>query len=435
MSITRRMIITPTMSITRTMLGAGALLVLASGPAVSVALADWQGEMSTADGVIRVLNPETPAEGESSVELNELWRLGGEDEDILFGVIAEFLHDDDGNIYLLDSQLSEIQVFDRDGTWLRTVGREGEGPGEFRNGADMFWTPGGELGVVQAWPGKVVMVMPDGTPGGVFALPFRDGMGFQSVSRGAGTAGRMILAGTAWSNENGEQTQTSYLKAYDVDGQELASFHELTREQNYGGWEFKEELFADFKRRWAAAEDGRVAAALSFDEYRIHVWKPDGSLDRIIERPDYGPVRRTDAEKKRFQAMYDRFTSWNPGSTFRVSDVHPAIGQIMFREDGSLWVQSGRDMWRNAEDRYTAFDVYDREGRYVRRVALLADADAVEDGLFFAGDRAFIVTDLFSALMASVGGDEINGAYLDAEPVSVIAFEFAPLQLEVPGTH
>ena len=52
---------------------------------------------------------------------------------------------EDGNIYLLDGQLSEIQVFAPDGEHVDTLGRQGEGPGEFMNGARLFWTPRGEL--------------------------------------------------------------------------------------------------------------------------------------------------------------------------------------------------------------------------------------------------------------------------------------------------
>ena len=162
------------------------LTILAMALLATTALADWQGETATVDGTTTVRNPEAPAQGETVQVMRELWRRGGEDDEILFGTIAEFLHDDDGNIYLLDGQLSEIQVFDRGGEWLRTVGRQGEGPGEFQNGADMFWGPGGQIGVVQAWPGKVVMITPEGDPGRTFALPYRDGGGWQSVTRGAG---------------------------------------------------------------------------------------------------------------------------------------------------------------------------------------------------------------------------------------------------------
>jgi hypothetical protein len=403
-------------------------LLLASG-----ASAQWSGNIATADGVTTVTSPETPAFGEERHELRELWRRGGyDDEEIFFGTIAEFLHDDQGNIYLLDGQLSEIQVFDPQGELLRTIGRQGEGPGEFQNGADMFWGPGGEIGVVQAWPGKVVMITPEGDPGRTFALPFRGGGGFQSVSRGAGHGGNVILAGTAWTRVDGKQTQFTYLKAYDGGGNELATYRETSQEVEFGNFQFVEEDWVDFQRRWAVAPDGRVASALAFDKYRIHVWNADGSLDRVIERPGYEVVRRTGQEKDRFQTMFDAFTRWNRGSTFKVSDHHQAVENMFFREDGSLWVQTGTHRWRSADGVFTSFDVYDTEGRYLKRVDLAADADAAQDGLFFVGDRIYVVTDLFNAMMARMGGGDADEALLEAEPVTVISFEFAPQVAATP---
>ncbi len=394
----------------------------------TVALAGWEGDTVDVDGVTVVKNPETPAYGVNKQDLRELWRHGGDDdEEVFFGTIAEFLKDDAGNIYLLDGQLSEIHVFDPDGELLRTIGRQGEGPGEFQNGADMFWGPDGQIGVVQAWPGKIVMITPDGEPGTTFALPYRDGGGWQSVTRGAGHGGNLILAGTAWTREDGKQLQFTYLKTYDAAGNELATFQETSKETQFGDYEFIEEEYVDFQRRWAVAPDGRVAAGLSFDDYRIHVWNADGTVDRIIERPGYQAVKRTAAEKERFQTMYDAFTRWNRGSTFKVSDQHQAIGQIFFREDGTLWVQSSAYRWRTPDGVFTSFDVYDTVGRYLQRVDLVADADAVEDGLFFAGNRAYVVTDLFNAVMARVGGGNSEETTSDAEPVTVISFEFAPV--------
>ena len=81
--------------------------------------------------------------------------------------------------------------------------------------------------------------------------------------------------------EDGKQMQIAYLKAYDAEVKEIAHYHELATEQQFGGWEFKEERFADFQRRWAVAPDGRVAAFLSFIDYRIHVWNADGSVDYL----------------------------------------------------------------------------------------------------------------------------------------------------------
>ena len=392
------------------------------------AIADWNGTIENRDGQTIVTNPETPAQGIQVLEMNELWQRGGEDDEVFFGTIAEFLHDDDGNIYLLDGQLCEIQVFDPQGEWLGSLGRQGEGPGEFQNAADMFWAPNGEIGVVQAWPGKVVMLTKDGNPGSNFALSYRGGAGFQSVTRGDLQGDHVVISGTAWSNEDGQQFQYSYLKSFAMDGTEFAGYQEVKSKAGFGNFEFIEENWADFQRRWDTAPDGRVAAALSFGDYRIHVWNADGSLDRIIERSGYQAVKRTADEKEMFQTMYDAFTSWNRGSTFKVNENHNTIEQIFFREDGSLWVQSSAHRWRSAEGVFTSFDVYDKEGRFQRTVTLKADADPVKDGLFFAGDRAFVVTDALDAMMARIGSGEGADADIEAEPVTVISFEF-PLQV------
>ena len=362
--------------------------------------------------------------GETTLEVQELWRAGGDDEEVLIGVVSELLHDDAGNVFILDGQLQEIQVFDPHGVWLRTIGREGEGPGEFRNSTDMFWAPSGQIGVIQSWPGKIVMLWPDGTPGDLFALPFKEDGGFQVASRGMRTDGGVVLSGSAWTREDEQQYMLSYLKTFATDGTELAHFHEGKRKQNYGNWEFQEELYIDFQRRWTAAPDGRVAAAMSFADYRIHVWNPDGSLEVIIERPDYEPVKRNADEIALFQTVYDQISSWNPGSTFKVSPVHQTVGRLFFREDGTLWVQSSRDQWRAPDGRFTSFDVYDREGRYVQRVHLDLEADAAQDGIFFSGDRLYVVTDLLSALWSNFGA----GGGEEAEPVSVIAYSVKPTE-------
>jgi hypothetical protein len=398
-------------------------LLLSGGLPGSVTAADWQGRLLADNGQTRVINTETPYLGEIEIVLEPLWRLGDDDEDLLLGVVSELLEDDAGNVYLLDSQLSEVHVIDPRGRYLHSLGRAGEGPGEFRNGSAMFWAHGNQIGVIQAWPGRVVLLRLDGSPGDTFAMPFRQDGGMQIASRGAGQAGRVVLSGSTWTgagSQQGQQQQISYLKAFDRDGRELASFHEAAQEVRFGGWEFQEHQFADFQRRWTAAADGRVAAALDFADYRIHVWNADGSLDRIIERPDFAPVRRTGDERDLMQGMFERLTRWNPRSTFKVSDVHQTVARLMFRDDSSLWVQTSNDQWRTPAGRFTSFDVYDREGRFARRVHLQGSGDATQDGVFLGGERLYVVTDMMNALLASIGA----GGADEAEPVAVLAHAF-----------
>ena len=111
----------------------------------------------------------------TSLELNELWQRGGDDDEIFFGNIDRIVTDPAGNAYSLDSQLSEVWVFSPEGEHLRTIGREGEGPGEFRGAGDLFYGLGDKVGVLQIFPGRIVMMDPEGGPLDNFRLAEREG--------------------------------------------------------------------------------------------------------------------------------------------------------------------------------------------------------------------------------------------------------------------
>ncbi len=94
--------------------------------------------------------PAAPASAQEIVELpgedrwlepgyRELFRLGtlaGEEWE-QFGDIRSVSFDGGGRLYIFDSQIDRIFVVDPGGRLLREIGREGDGPGEFRNAAEM----------------------------------------------------------------------------------------------------------------------------------------------------------------------------------------------------------------------------------------------------------------------------------------------------------
>ena len=63
----------------------------------------------------------------------EVFRAGGIDGEPWeqFGRIQDADFDRAGNLYLLDSDVSTVVVVDREGSFVRTIGRSGDGPGEF----------------------------------------------------------------------------------------------------------------------------------------------------------------------------------------------------------------------------------------------------------------------------------------------------------------
>lgn len=89
--------------------------------------------VETIEGVKTVRNPEFPKEGVVRYSLQEELSIGGESggaESVLNRPI-ELKLDSQGNIYVMDWGDVEIKVFAPDGRLLRTIGKKGQGPGEF----------------------------------------------------------------------------------------------------------------------------------------------------------------------------------------------------------------------------------------------------------------------------------------------------------------
>ncbi len=75
-----------------------------------------------------------------------------------FGDIQDIAVDPGGSIYILDVGSKEVRAFARDGAYLRTMAREGEGPGEFRYGSTnrITWRVPGQLWIGDGYQLMVV---------------------------------------------------------------------------------------------------------------------------------------------------------------------------------------------------------------------------------------------------------------------------------------
>jgi len=98
-----------------------------------------------ASGRVVVSNPDLAGVGKGkTLELVEELRIGAvSDSDgntrELFGRVLSLAVDEEENTYVADYHWNEIRVFDREGNFVRTIGREGEGPGEFLRVAGIVW--------------------------------------------------------------------------------------------------------------------------------------------------------------------------------------------------------------------------------------------------------------------------------------------------------
>ncbi|MCX6560041.1 MAG: 6-bladed beta-propeller [Candidatus Aminicenantes bacterium] len=93
----------------------------------------WKGSVATENGVKIVRNPSAPLYGKLTLDLKEELSIGREDDkNYLFWSVADVQVDGPGNIYVVDMKNVRVQKFDRKGAFLSTIGRKGQGPGEFQ---------------------------------------------------------------------------------------------------------------------------------------------------------------------------------------------------------------------------------------------------------------------------------------------------------------
>ncbi len=232
----------------------------------------WKGKEVDNDGVKHVMNPAQSIEPPTTIEMEEAWRIGGEDDDEIFGVITDIIADDEGNFYMLDAQLNEIKVYSEDGKYLRTIGREGEGPGEFRGAFSMFRVPGGNLGVLQAFPSKIIVLTPEGDPAGEFPLPEAPDGGFRVLFAAEYAGDNLALIyGVNQPSESGF-TQTSVLALVDAKGEKEVRLHSQDSTMSAATALIAEKEWDSFRNRWTSSSDGRAFSAVNFGEYSINVW-------------------------------------------------------------------------------------------------------------------------------------------------------------------
>jgi hypothetical protein len=389
------------------------------------------GEPTQIDGVRQVKNCATPREGTRVLKLEELWRVGGEDDEMIFGLLTQVLGDEDGNVYLLDAQLHQVFVFSPDGSFIRSLFREGEGPGEIRAPRDMLFLPDGAIGVVQQFPGKIISVDLQGNPKGSLALGANDPTkgGVPIVLSAEAQGGTIALACMEQSFEENTQVRTNYLARFSPSGTELTRYFEVENRVDFSQPVFSERRH-HFDWLWTSAVgfDGTLFVAPHRDQYLIEVYGSDGQLQRTIER-EFSPTKRTREEMDQMSALVQQAFRGAPFKIeFEVEDTEPVIGWrhrgIRPMPDGHLWILTSEGVRQQPDGIMATYDVFDSDGKFKEQVAVVCPGNGLSDGLFFIGnDRVVLIKGFVDAMAAMVFMSGVIGnGEEEPEPMSAICY-------------
>lgn len=370
----------------------------------------------------RVDNPETPPGGVQTVTPTEAWRVGGEDDEVFFGSVGRVLAGPDQTVLVLDTQLAQVQSYDRDGAWLQTLGREGDGPGEVRGPADAFYLPDGRLCLAQSFPGRLVYLNPDGTPGGQAQYqPLGEPTTFSIAVAGRTAPDGILLAGIRFKQQGPQAQQTFFLSRCDVDGQEQVVYQEKQYGLNYADFRL-DEASMDFVwvGRMAIDSAGRVYSGPERNRYLVQVHRPDGTLLREFTRAVTAPERT--AEDRNIAVKILEAIGANYGVPLQgvtVEDTDPVIMGLWVRPDGEVWVQTTAN--QPPAGAFALLDVFDADGKLVRQVALEVPGDPKRDGLYLLDDGRVVV--VLGGLDAFLSQQGVASSSDQAPVLEVVVYE------------
>jgi hypothetical protein len=374
---------------------------------VSIVTSPATADQASRPDVPVIHNPAVPPGGVEVVQLEEMWRAGGEDGDEIFGQIFRADADEHGNVYLVDTQLSEVPVFSPAGERIKTLSREGEGPGETREPVDMLLLPDGSVGILQRFPGKVVRIDRDGVPLGDIDFSVATEGGFTALYTGRCRGDELMFVIQRATREESSSTRTIEVARYDLAGTELARCFARSTVIDFNNPVIRESSVLDVAIFGSTiAPDGCVYVGTDYDRYAINVYRPDGTLDHIIER-EFTRRPRTELESHRIEAV---FATWGRRGSQRmpteIYDCAPTITDLYVDDGNQLWVENSRSAESGPDAAMLTYDVFDADGEFIRQVAFVCDGDPVNDELFrVRDDMVVLIKGSIPAMYAAMAPD------------------------------
>ncbi len=331
----------------------------------------WDGTVRDSAGIEIVENISPQWTEEEGWRLSEepsltIGVVEGPEEYELFGVFAA-LRLANGDIVIAMRGANELRFYDSTGTFLRSVGREGGGPGEFRVMLGMWLFRPDSVAVFDYGNTRISLLSAQGELGGSYrspvmaAGPFYDGCFLGQPLWASGAEPEMvegIRRGTAvfvrWCRIS-ERTDTLAIRP----GEER--LHETVAGQFVMA-------SPPFPRHHSVVVSANGWYYGSKDEFEIEHYSSDGRLIRLIRRAVANrPVTAEHAAERRQGAMerYGKmpavFRDWR--ANMPVPETMPAHDAITTDDEGNLWVAEYR-----LPSEQPSWAVFDVDGRFFGNV-------------------------------------------------------------------
>lgn len=304
------------------------------------------------DGVKEIMNPEYPRDGRFSGKLipEMTWGEEAPPDAALLNKPIEMHVDDQGRIYVLDWGDMHIKMYGPDGRFLRTIGRKGQGPGEFVTPAFMALMSDGRICLLDGAQHRISFLSNEGQ--------YLSSFSFEGYFRSLAIDGQDRIYLAKWgaagepklSTEFREVSYVTGLFRTDASGKEMVHLTDFLGETMVmkamgGGAVTTGGLFTI---TWGVNKRGRLCGGLN-EIYRLGAYGPDGKPEFYFGR-EFEPLK-------------------NPRFSGQVGQkkTMPAFGRtIVFDNEDNLWFE----LSKADEKKPTVYDVFSSDGIYLKQITL-----------------------------------------------------------------
>ncbi len=397
---------------------------------------DWAGTVTDSAGVQIIENPATGLWPEGGAwQLTEVLRIGSSDgdPDYQFGQIAGITIGETGEVFVLDQQAAQIRVFDAAGTFARSIGSPGAGPGEIGAGASALLNISADtIAVADMGNMRVQHFLEDGTPAGNYRIDMAAGVPIRWQDTPAGLAVVQIRPGMFNTDESAAADSMDAILARTTDGTTADTILRVPAGKTFsmsGG--VPEFNFFSPEPVWALAGAG-VWYGIN-NTYEVGLYDNAGQMVRKLKK-DFVPSPVSDEDQTIMTDMMRKIFEQQPGmppqvvdqilSVMEFADNFPAYLQFFSGPESSLWVQHIQIPSELTEEEKESFnpllsmgssswDVFDTDGRFLGEIEMPARFQPLR----FTTDRIYGVwrddLDVQYVMALSVGGTGDRPATID----------------------
>lgn len=324
----------------------------------------WKGSIEKVNGVVEVKNPKKPIYANEIVFFEEELSIGMSEgpKDYILNLILSFSADDEGNIFILDMKPYRVKVYDKEGKYVRSIGREGQGPGEFQGPKNIQFTDQNELMICDSGRTAILFFSVEGQ----FLREIKSQM--------LNSAGYTLFdsQGNIYLNKFPiREPLYKLLKIFPPykNSEIVTSFPDS-----------KKRTVPPIRIRFSLLPGDRLIWGIQ-SEYEFHICDSNGTTIKRI-RKDHPAVRVSEDYKEKY---FERLPSSFSKKSQNFSQHFPAFDQFFVDDEGRLFVKTYVKL--KGTDKYM-IDVFDSEGRYLCQTALkVGDEISLDQDKFVIKDN------------------------------------------------